>query len=474
MLKLNDVLAKDSIININNIRKKNIPFILIWLFYYCWVIVYATWWTASPENNYVFIDDLRSILQSVLLISSAISIFIIKRESYKNILKYGSIIIVCGMIFYWIIPGSFLKITISIILAVVIGVVNTGVLIPYVFILNNTEKLYAVVFSNLLIHISVLLFELFSYYKKISFIQLIGSYLLLSIIIIVIFISIKNKTVMNFDKTDVKLNKRLYWILVFNCFIAILCKGVGKGVLNITAANFDIDLHAWYNIGGIIGCVVFFVLYAISKKSYVLLGNITFAGFALSLLFNSFVDNNISISIIFAVLLGISNAVGMINMYYILGVVGKKYNSMLYLKLSLLFIGICGGVAGVIIGKIITNINTLSISISASVFSAVVMVFFIIMAPVFSKEEFENDWPKDSMNVDVSVNGDILEKYLFSKREREVCELLLPGYTLRQISGILSIAYSTVNTYCTALYKKLSINSRTELLIMFKDYNKIK
>jgi DNA-binding CsgD family transcriptional regulator len=65
----------------------------------------------------------------------------------------------------------------------------------------------------------------------------------------------------------------------------------------------------------------------------------------------------------------------------------------------------------------------------------------------------------------------IFKKYRLTKREIEVCKLLLQGYTMRQISGILSLAYPTVNTYCTSVYRKLNINSRTELLLLFKDYN---
>jgi DNA-binding CsgD family transcriptional regulator len=57
-----------------------------------------------------------------------------------------------------------------------------------------------------------------------------------------------------------------------------------------------------------------------------------------------------------------------------------------------------------------------------------------------------------------------------SNREIEVCKLLLQGYTMRQISGILSIAYPTVNTYCTSIYRKTNVNSRTELAQVFKEY----
>ena len=35
---------------------------------------------------------------------------------------------------------------------------------------------------------------------------------------------------------------------------------------------------------------------------------------------------------------------------------------------------------------------------------------------------------------------------------------------------MLGLSYATVNTYQTSLYRKLNINSRTELILMFKDY----
>jgi DNA-binding CsgD family transcriptional regulator len=60
--------------------------------------------------------------------------------------------------------------------------------------------------------------------------------------------------------------------------------------------------------------------------------------------------------------------------------------------------------------------------------------------------------------------------FSLSRRETDICKLLLEGYTMRQIAAILSISYSTVNTYCTSLYRKLNINSRPELMLMFKDY----
>ena len=80
-------------------------------------------------------------------------------------------------------------------------------------------------------------------------------------------------------------------------------------------------------------------------------------------------------------------------------------------------------------------------------------------------------WTEDAEKSEVDNEQLFLfKKYKLSKRETDVCKLLLQGYTMRQISGILSLAYPTVNTYCTSMYRKLNINSRTELLLMFKDY----
>jgi DNA-binding CsgD family transcriptional regulator len=265
--------------------------------------------------------------------------------------------------------------------------------------------------------------------------------------------------------------QRIYLTIFFNCAIVVLCKGAGKGILNITAVRSDIRILPWHYVGGLVGCILFVAIYAFSKKAFLWLGNITFSSVAMGLLCNAFSVQIPGFSVAFSVLLGVGGTVGMINMYYIIGVVGKKYNSMRYLRLSILLIGVCGGLSGIIVGNMISSTGTFEISIIASIVSATVMTIFMIFSPVVAQTEYENDWGKDSQYKDVdNEQGYIFGKFDLSKREAEVCKLLLQGYTMRQISGILSIAYPTVNTYCTALYRKLGINSRTELLLMFKDY----
>ncbi|NLJ87512.1 MAG: helix-turn-helix transcriptional regulator [Epulopiscium sp.] len=54
-------------------------------------------------------------------------------------------------------------------------------------------------------------------------------------------------------------------------------------------------------------------------------------------------------------------------------------------------------------------------------------------------------------------------------REKETFFILLGGYSLKEAAKKLNIRYSTVNTYQTAIYKKLNVNSRAELIINFRD-----
>lgn len=57
---------------------------------------------------------------------------------------------------------------------------------------------------------------------------------------------------------------------------------------------------------------------------------------------------------------------------------------------------------------------------------------------------------------------------MLTPRETDLYHMLLEGYTLKEAAMELSIKYSTANTHMTAIYKKLKINSRAELIIKYR------
>ncbi len=62
---------------------------------------------------------------------------------------------------------------------------------------------------------------------------------------------------------------------------------------------------------------------------------------------------------------------------------------------------------------------------------------------------------------------------VLTPRELDVFLLLLEGYTLKETAKHLGISYSTANTHQMAIYKKLGVNSKTELIINFRNLTRV-
>nr|WP_300094225.1 helix-turn-helix transcriptional regulator [Sedimentibacter sp.] len=468
------MIAEDSenVVNFRVVRKCNYPYIFIWVVYYAWVVVFTTWWTASPLIDKVYGIGTRNILHSVNLISSAVFVFVLKREWYTWTAKMGSAFILVGMAAFLLFKNEFpvLSAASAVITGIFLGCVNISILIPFVFILNNTEKFYAVVGSNILISILSMTKDSLgsSFIPGIAGAILSFAVLAAGLLAVLFF---KEHDELHENKESVEMPSRIYMTLVINCVFAALCKGIAKGMLNSAAATSSMPVMNIYYIGGLVGCILYFTVYKRTRNAIHLAWNITFGSMTMGFLCFSFMSHIEGLTAAFSVFTGIGSTMGMINMYYILGVIGKKYNSFRYVQLSILFIGICGGLAGVMLGNLIYEVDAFNLSVISSIISAGIMIVFLMMSPILTKTYYSDEWAEDSQRIEVDNDHMYMfRKYSLSKRETEVCRLLLEGYTLRQISAIISIAYPTVNTYCTSLYRKLKINSRTELFVLFKDY----
>lgn len=62
-------------------------------------------------------------------------------------------------------------------------------------------------------------------------------------------------------------------------------------------------------------------------------------------------------------------------------------------------------------------------------------------------------------------NTDLISK--LTKKELEVFKILVEGYTMKEASKLLQVKYSTINSHTKAIYKKLNVNSRSQLILNF-------
>ena len=455
--------------NVSNrqwLRRQNYPYVFIWILYYAWVIVFATFWTAIPGSDSVLNTSVRSLMHSTNLISSAIFVLILKKQWYVISARTGSIIVICGFIGFYLISPLPLKIIMALFTSIGLGLVNASIIIPFVFVLNNTEKFYAVVGSNFMIGILLFLLRILSKTGGVLT-EVILAFSLL--IISLSFLWGFKKEALYHEIEIIPHNKKVptgaWLILVFSCLFAIFGKGVGTGLLDLVSSNSELT-YLYYAIGIIIGSIVYYLVYRYFAQSTSIIWNLAFATLAVSLLINNLIVNP-NAALLFGLMFGISTSFGMINMYYLLGVISKKYQSMLYLRLSILLIGALSGVSGVIIGNAITGYKE-SIVIMTALITGIIVIVILTLSPFLATLHYGADWIDDAGLKEINAaKSTLLDGYDFSPREKEVCALLLQGYTLRQISGILKLGYPTVNTYYTAIYRKLNINSRSELYHLF-------
>jgi DNA-binding CsgD family transcriptional regulator len=173
-----------------------------------------------------------------------------------------------------------------------------------------------------------------------------------------------------------------------------------------------------------------------------------------------------------SVCFGCSYAVGFVNIYYLAGLMTKKFESLSFYRIGIVLSAIYYIIAFMIMDAV-TDSTELSPPILMAFVSICIVILFFLLTPFFIKVFYSGEWIDDTYRQDVTTCSRLeakLRDYKLTPAEIEVCRLLLDGCTLRQIAGIQSKAYATINTYCTSIYRKLNINSRAELLLILQDY----
>jgi DNA-binding CsgD family transcriptional regulator len=202
--------------------------------------------------------------------------------------------------------------------------------------------------------------------------------------------------------------------------------------------------------------------------------NFSFALAAIGYVFSILHNETRNTGLVSAYCFGVSYSVAMVNIYYLAGFMAKKFQSIKFYRIGITLSSI----------YYFTSILVIETSEKAkffnsgefmSLFSLGILILFFLFSPMFMKILNNGEWIDDAYRTDVTSMSRLeakLKEFKLTPSEIEVCTLLLEGYTLRQISGMLGKAYSTINTYYVSVYKKLNVNSRAELLITFQDYMK--
>jgi DNA-binding CsgD family transcriptional regulator len=362
--------------------------------------------------------------------------------------------------------------SIMIVFAVCIGHIFTSFLYIFFMILNNSEKLYAMVLAVLLPRLLMLGKPYINHANnKVDAAVIIILTIILILLGCTYFLGSSMNSLPKEQKSEVPVKAFSLIPLVF--IMLILNDVIAPSVLNqMETQLLKRQIEGFYFIGSLLGilAVVFLQRHFSINISYML--NISLALLTIGFIVNLVSLKNYDTGFISAVCFGGSYSVGIINTYYLAGFMTKKFQSIYFYRIGMMLFALYY-LFGFTLQNLFKTCSLLSPSAIMAFISICIVLLFFIMSPFFIKTLFLGDWIDDTYRSDVTKCTRLEARLIESKltpAEIEVCKLLLDGYTLRQISGIQSKAYSTINTYCTSIYRKLDINSRAELLIILQEY----
>ena len=160
-----------------------------------------------------------------------------------------------------------------------------------------------------------------------------------------------------------------------------------------------------------------------------------------------------------------------LTLWTLFGLVASIYGRPLkicgYAFLANLFAVFAGGLLGV---RILVQLDDYYL-ISAAFAIAIIFISLIIVPGLSEaiEKDLRSKLVKTTLqnkpleeNISLSVN--LPQKELLTPREREITELLLQGYTNKQIADMLHISENTMKTHTRNIYSKLNVANKRELL----------
>lgn len=386
------------------------------------------------------------------------------RENIATISKVAAFLTAAGFIPWIFLPeGTASLLCAAVFMAGVGGCVSSGSF-SYVFMLSNAERFFGDALMVLLIELIELADELFLVHSAVRKIVALG---LIAILCACMLFSKKSDYAGAGENASRKFDPSIWLALyLFLSYFAIRITG-----FYAPAFAHPEGAQLW-GASALVLTVLCVVLQATLKRSVWTLCNVFFLSSILGhVMWYAKLPQG-------AYLFSELKEVGFLISLYLVGCVTNKFcNFRMHKRLVLLSLGMCG----VLYAGIDILHTTMPTQTFAAVTAAGLFAVFLLLSPAFSQHLFFADWSRDFRSIRMSPREEdtvppseaersarpSLDDAPLSPREKQLVLLLLRGMTLRQAAAELGLTVSTVATYSKAAYKKLGINSRAELFLLF-------
>jgi len=461
---------------IKSLTKRHLPFFIGWVIMFIWLYSYFLPFGGFRFESNLYNGKVAGDLPFTLiwLLSGAVIGLLINSKNFTRLTFHSVITAILGFISVRFTPAGLISDLIMIVSSVAIGYLFASYCYAFFMVLNNAEKFYAMLLAVFTPKLFLLLKPLLNDPE----VKIDGANILIFVFLLILLCCafVKQKNVPETaEKEDAKPPAKAYALMLLVFAVLVLNDVIAPAVIKSIHAKLDIGFEPYYFAGVVLGILIIVVFQIILKNELYYLLNLSFACAALGFVSSALCISNQVYAFPSFVFFGLSYVLGFVNIYYLAGFMAKKFRSIVYYKTGILLSSVFY-LAAILVTQLFERLrqNSFENLIAFSAFSSVsVLIVFLLSTPFFLKNLSSREWMDDTYRIDITYEtrlGAKLKDYNLSPREAETCEKLLEGFTLRQISAMMGISFSTVNTYCTSIYKKLNINSRTELLLMFREY----
>ena len=172
---------------------------------------------------------------------------------------------------------------------------------------------------------------------------------------------------------------------------------------------------------------------------------------------------------------GVGEGLGFMIIYYLQGGALKRSGSFRLLRLFCLFTFVNYAVVNSVFYVLYIHLNTSNLNLAYPAVLLLTLACFLI-APVLHDKLFRTDWTDGYHMADMPLYAEALKQVEqidtvnelgLTPREREIFTILLTDVPYKNIAGIIGVSDSTVRFHSNNLYRKLDIQSRTELFAQY-------
>lgn len=407
----------------------------------------------------------HTTLTFLAFVVGAITMFAIaNKKNLSSISQLSACITLLGFVPWFFLPHSVASLLCSVVFMIGIGGCVSSSSFSYVFMLNNAERFFGSALMILLIQLIELCDELISIPPIARKIIALG---MIATLCASLLLSKKGDYACSRENVVTTFDRSVWLVLyLFLSYFAIRITG-----FYAPAYQHPPDMQLWGGLSfALLLCCV--VLQAALRRSVWTLCNVFFlASIMAHVMWYVKLPQG-------AYLFSELKEVGFLIALYLVGCVTNKFcDFRMHKRLILISMALLGVLyAGIDVLHKMMPTQTIAVVTAAFLF-----VVFLLLSPAFSQFLFFADWSKEFRQIRMSAPGESralsdeteqrthpsLEDTKLSPREKQVVYLLLRGMTLRQVAPELGLTISTVSTYSKAIYKKLGINSRAELFLLF-------